>query len=176
MILNTSQSQTIETKYNTHDEEITAKLPDEKAEEKLRNKLEDSYLMKIFFVLNEEYFGGKLVLCRVKWSERIGMGKHCNKLSDFTVFEDRQFLPVIRLSRSLLLKESKERVAETLFCAMVHIWLWTQKKPWGHTQEFYSRIKIFDHKIMKEKLQDINFSEDFSENISGNTGNISNNN
>lgn len=115
------------------------------------DKLDDEFLSCVFSIINYTHFDQSLPYCRVKWSDRIGMGKHCHRLSDFTVFDDMQFPSVIRLSKNLLSAEDLRKISEALYYAMIHIWLWSQKKPWGHTKEFYEKAELFNYSLIKAK-------------------------
>lgn len=110
--------------------------------------LTESMLYGLFDKINSSHFNNQVPLSRIKWSDRIGTGKNHHRFADFTVFQDSQFQPVIRLSKHLLAKEFTERIAEVLFHEMVHIWLWQYKKPWGHTAEFHEKIKTFDYSLL----------------------------
>lgn len=107
------------------------------------------FLALLFKVINQSHLDNSLLDCRVKWSDRIGTGKHGHRVSDFTVFDDPQFLPVIRLSKRILLNDTVERISEALYYAMVHVWLWHNKQPWGHTKEFFDKAKEFDFEKVK---------------------------
>lgn len=124
-----------------------------KSEVELVDKASDSFLPVLFRTMNEIFFGEELPDCRIKWSERVGTGKHYHKLSDFTVFEDAHFSPVIRLSKSLLTEYPVNKIAETLFYAMIHIWLWKRKLPWGQTKEFFEKARAFEYEKIDETLQ-----------------------
>ncbi len=104
----------------------------------------ESFLYTLFDKINQTHFGGEVPLCRIKWSDRIGTGKNYHRFADFTVFQDKQFLPVIRLSKNLLAHEPNHRICEVLFHEMIHIWLWNNRKAWGHTPEFHEKAKTFD--------------------------------
>ncbi len=122
------------------------------SEKKKQTRLCDSFLSNLFIVINQTHFNNEIMHCRVKWSDRIGSGKHCHKLSDFTIFEDKSFAPVIRLSKNFLLEKDIDKISQSLFYAMIHIWLWVKKKPWGHTKEFYEKTKDFNFGLIKEIL------------------------
>ncbi|MDX1920411.1 MAG: SprT-like domain-containing protein [Candidatus Caenarcaniphilales bacterium] len=109
----------------------------------------ETLLYTLFDKINQTHFEGAVPLCRIKWSDRIGTGKNYHRFADFTVFQDKQFLPVIRLSKNLLAQESIKRISEVLFHEMTHIWLWNNKKPWGHTPEFYEKAKTFNFPILE---------------------------
>ncbi|HEY9886074.1 MAG TPA: SprT-like domain-containing protein [Vampirovibrionales bacterium] len=104
----------------------------------------EAVLYTLFDRSNKTHFDSTVPLCRIKWSDRIGTGKNYHRYADFTVFQDPQFMPVIRLSKNLLAEESLERISEVLFHEMTHIWLWNNKRPWGHTPEFHEKVKTFD--------------------------------
>lgn len=111
--------------------------------------LSETTLYLIFDKINQTHFSGEVPLSRIKWSERIGTGKNYHRFADFTVFQDKQFNPVIRLSKHLLAQESTKKIAEVVFHEMTHIWLWNQAKPWGHTPEFYEKIKTFNFELLE---------------------------
>jgi predicted SprT family Zn-dependent metalloprotease len=104
----------------------------------------EAMLYTLFDKLNQTHFEATVPLCRIKWSDRIGTGKNYHRFADFTVFQDKQFLPVIRLSKNLLAAESLKRISEVIFHEMTHIWLWNNQKPWGHTPEFHEKAKTFN--------------------------------
>jgi len=110
--------------------------------------LSEALLYTLFDKINETHFGNDVPHCRIKWSDRIGTGKNYHRFADFTVFQDKQFMPVIRLSKNLLANESTKRISEVLFHEMIHIWLWSSKKPWGHTQEFHEKAKTFNFSLI----------------------------
>lgn len=114
-----------------------------------QNLLAESVLYNIFDRVNSTHFNNEVPLSRVKWSDRIGTGKNYHRFADFTVFQDKQFQPVIRLSKHLLAKENIQKVSEVIFHEMTHIWLWNTKKPWGHTPEFYEKIKTFNVDLLE---------------------------
>jgi len=104
----------------------------------------------IFTIINHTHFQGKICSCRAKWSDRVGNNKHCRKVSDFTVFEDKQFIPVIRLSRSLLADKDIIEISKALFQGMVQVWLWMNGRPWGYTSEFLALLDDFDFELIGE--------------------------
>ena len=53
------------------------------------------------------------------------------------------------ISKHLLAKENIQKVSEVIFHEMTHIWLWNTKKPWGHTPEFYEKIKTFNVDLLE---------------------------
>ncbi|MDJ0625672.1 MAG: SprT-like domain-containing protein [Candidatus Caenarcaniphilales bacterium] len=110
--------------------------------------LSEAVLYALFDQLNQTHFDSTVPLCRIKWSDRIGTGKNYHRFADFTVFADRQFMPVIRLSKNLLAKETIKRICEVLFHEMTHIWLWDNKRPWGHTPEFHEKAKTFNFSLI----------------------------
>ncbi|MDX1918787.1 MAG: SprT-like domain-containing protein [Candidatus Caenarcaniphilales bacterium] len=102
----------------------------------------------MFDLLNKTHFNNEVPLCRIKWSDRIGTGKNYHRYADFTVFEDKQFLPVIRISKNLLGEETILRITEVLYHEMIHIWLWVKRKPWGHTSEFHEKSREFNFTLL----------------------------
>jgi predicted SprT family Zn-dependent metalloprotease len=109
----------------------------------------ETFLYTLFDKLNQTHFDSAVPHSRIKWSDRIGTGKNYHRFADFTVFQDKQFLPVIRLSKNLLGQESVKRISEVLFHEMTHIWLWDNKKPWGHTPEFHAKAKTFNFVLLE---------------------------
>lgn len=108
----------------------------------------ETFLYSLFDKINETHFQGEVPLSRIKWSDRIGTGKNYHRFADFTVFQDKQFLPVIRLSKNLLSKECAKKICEVLFHEMIHIWLWSNRKPWGHTPDFHEKAKSFNFTLV----------------------------
>lgn len=103
----------------------------------------EAMLYVLFDKINKSHFAGSVPNSRIKWSDRIGNGKN-HRYADFTVFQDRQFIPVIRLSRNLLAQESIEKICQVLFYEMIHIWLWNTGRSWGHTPDFHEKAKTFN--------------------------------
>jgi SprT-like family len=110
--------------------------------------ISEATLYMFFDKLNQTHFRGQVPLSRIKWSDRIGNGKN-HRCADFTVFQDRQFLPVIRLSKNLLSSQSTEKVCQVLFYEMIHIWLWNNGKSWGHTPDFHEKAKTFNFSCLE---------------------------
>lgn len=114
------------------------------------NKESDNYLLALFNIINATHFNSELMPCRVKWSERIGSGKHCNKMSDYTVFDDAHFSPVVRISRLVLLKESTDKICQALYYSMVHIWQWSRVGNFNHTKEFFDKLNAFKFQLVDD--------------------------
>jgi predicted SprT family Zn-dependent metalloprotease len=110
--------------------------------------MSETELYELFDRINQTHFNGEVPLCRLKWSDRIGIGRTHHRYADFTVFEDKQFLSVIRLSKKLLADSSKEEIAKVMFHEMIHVWLWNQQRPWGHTAEFKRKVNTFDGSLL----------------------------
>ncbi len=114
-----------------------------------KEKVSEAQLQSLFDSINIQFFNLELPLCRIKWSDRLGNnGKTCHREHDFTVFEDKQFPPVIRLSRTLLWEKPPEKIAELLFQQLIQIWLWSKGRPWGLTPEFTQKARTFDFSLL----------------------------
>ncbi len=103
----------------------------------------EAMLYVLFDKINQSHFEGAIPNSRIKWSDRIGNGKN-HRYADFTVFQDRQFVPVIRLSKNLLANETTKKISEVIFHEMIHIWLWNNGRSWGHTPDFHEKAKTFN--------------------------------
>lgn len=107
--------------------------------------IQDEYIYEIYDKLNKQYFKGELPYIRILWSDTFGHGKYFKQWGDFTAIPGKR--PVIRLSQKLC--DTPKEIAHTLYHEMVHFWLYSIGKPWGHTRAFHKKMKEFN---MKEEL------------------------
>ena len=75
-----------------------------------------------------------------KQNGKYGNGKYFKQYGDFTAMPGKR--PIIRLSKQLC--DHPQQIAATLYHEMVHFWLYTNKRPWGHTKEFKEKLKTFN--------------------------------
>jgi hypothetical protein len=101
--------------------------------------VQSELIYEIYDKLNKEYFAGKLPYVRIIWSNSFGHGKYFHMYGDFIALPNKR--PYIRLSRKLC--DEPHKIAQVLYHEMVHFWLYTNKKPWGHTKEFRIKMKEF---------------------------------
>lgn len=101
--------------------------------------VQSEQIYEIYDKLNKQYFDNSLPYIRILWSESFGHGKYFKQFGDFIALPGKR--PYIRLSKKLC-DEPKE-IARVLYHEMVHWWLYTNKRTWGHTREFKKKLKEF---------------------------------
>lgn len=107
-----------------------------------KKNLQSELIYEIYDKLNEQYFDGNLPYIRILWSDSFGHGKYFKQFGDFIAFPGKR--PLIRLSRHLC--DEPRKIAPVLYHEMVHFWLYSNKKPWGHTKTFRKKLKEFKMK------------------------------
>jgi len=99
-------------------------------------------LKVIFQKINDAHFDSRLPLIELKWNSRL-------RVSAGRFFPGkRKYLirpaspPVIEIA-SYLSEEVNgiDLIEDTLAHEMIHYWLWFDRKPYGHTPEFYFKMK-----------------------------------
>lgn len=97
-------------------------------------------LEEIFQSLNAQHFDGSLELPVLKWNGRlrIAAGRFIPGKRQF--FQTKT--PVIEIASYLKSEDQSFRhVWDTMGHEMIHYWLWSEKKPYGHTKEFKEKMK-----------------------------------
>ncbi len=90
-------------------------------------------LIRLFTEWNLKSFGGKLRVPELRWNSRLK-----TSAGRFIPRRDRS---VIEIAEYLLLEENAEAlIRDTLGHEIIHYWLWENKKPYGHTSEFYNKM------------------------------------
>ena len=90
-------------------------------------------LVRMFTEWNLRSFGGKLRMPELRWNSRLS-----TSAGRFLPRRDRS---IIEIAEYLLLEENAEElIRDTLGHEMIHYWLWEQRKPYGHTPEFYAKM------------------------------------
>jgi predicted SprT family Zn-dependent metalloprotease len=98
-------------------------------------------LKQIFGDLNLRFFEGFLDEPQLLWNSKL------RSSAGRFVPGSRRFLkpepPKIEVA-SYLLKETDAflLIQDTLAHEMIHYWLWVRKRPYGHTSEFYEKMKV----------------------------------
>ena len=110
-------------------------------------------LPELFQHLNSKYFEGQLDEPVLKWNSRLrssagrfipGTRSRVSKLN----FWSRATAPLTRkpvIEIATYLKSEAEaqfHIQETLAHEMIHYWLWVRKRPYGHNEEFYAKMKL----------------------------------
>lgn len=99
-------------------------------------------LLKIFQEINQTHFDGFLEPPVLRWNGRLrtSSGRFFPG-SKRKLFGSRP--PIIEVASYLLQeKDSEVHVRETLAHEMIHYWLWVRNRPYGHTEEFYSKMQV----------------------------------
>ena len=96
--------------------------------------------MAVFAEINEKSFDGFLDAPVLSWNSRLrsSAGRFIPGRRKFF----KQEPPTIELA-SYLLEEQQARdlIYDTLAHEMIHYWLWVRRKPYGHSAEFYTKMR-----------------------------------
>ena len=97
-------------------------------------------LLQIFNQLNAQHFDGFLDPPVLRWNGRLK-----TSAGRFFPGTRRRVLysrpPIIEVASYLCNEpEGEIHVRETLAHEMIHYWLWVRHRPYGHTDEFYSKM------------------------------------
>lgn len=90
--------------------------------------------------INEAHFDGCLETPALRWNSRLrtSAGRFIPGSRKWL----RDLPPVIEIASYLLEESEAERlVRDTLAHEMIHYWLWVRRRPYGHTPEFYAKMK-----------------------------------
>ncbi|NDD91399.1 M48 family peptidase [bacterium] len=96
-------------------------------------------LTVIFDQLNRRHFDGFLERPNLTWNARLRTSS-----GRFLPGRRSQGVPAtIEVARYLLEESDAEtHVRETIAHEMIHYWLWTRRRPYGHTEEFYAKMHL----------------------------------
>jgi predicted SprT family Zn-dependent metalloprotease len=109
--------------------------------------------LHLFFdEINAAHFDGFLDLPTLKWNSRLrasagrfipGQRKPRRKSWFAPLFEEPELRPpVIEIASYLKTETNGEAlVRDTLGHEMIHYWLWMRRRPYGHTDEFYAKMR-----------------------------------
>ena len=102
---------------------------------------EAEMLNRVFQEVNTKYFEGFLDQPVLRWNARLR-----SSAGRFIPGSRKWFAkhPAVIEVASYLLdeKQAQEFVRDTIAHEMIHYWLWLRRKPYGHTPEFYSKMKL----------------------------------
>lgn len=97
-------------------------------------------LQKVFQTLNEQHFKAVLPHPILKWNSRLRA-----TAGRFTPGTRVPFLPetaVIEIASYLQgIENGAKHVQDTMLHEMIHYWLWFRHRPYGHTKEFYAKMR-----------------------------------
>ncbi len=101
----------------------------------------DGALLDCFEQINRGHFDGFLEAPVLRWNSRLrssagrfipGSRKHPDR-----------YPPIIEIASYLLVEsECAKYILDTLAHEMIHFWLWTMHRPYGHTTEFHNKMRI----------------------------------
>lgn len=98
-------------------------------------------LAAIFNELNHKHFDGFLEAPKLAWNSRLR--KSAGRFIPARRKWFKKFPPTIEVASYLLGKPNPEKlVTDTMAHEMIHYWLWVRGQPYGHTPEFYKKLKI----------------------------------
>ena len=97
-------------------------------------------LEPIFHELNQQHFSSELPLPVLSWNSRLQTtaGRFCPG-SRNPLFPRKAQIEVASYLQGI--EEGLMHIRDTMLHEMIHYQLWHQKKPYGHTEEFYSIMK-----------------------------------
>jgi predicted SprT family Zn-dependent metalloprotease len=97
-------------------------------------------LIQIFNQINREHFEGTLALPILRWNKRLRTSAGRFLPGGRLGFTARP--PKIEIAHYLLQEEkAQELIADTLGHEMIHYWLWSRRRPYGHNSEFWRKMK-----------------------------------
>lgn len=97
-------------------------------------------LRDIFEEINSLHFGGKLALPILRWNSRLRTSAGRFMPGGRSFFSARP--PAIEVASYLLEElESEALVRDTIGHEMIHYWLWVSRRPYGHTPEFFEKMR-----------------------------------
>lgn len=97
-------------------------------------------LSNIFAELNRLHFDGFLDEPKLVWNSRLrsSAGRFVPGSRKFF----REAPPVIEVASYLREEPEAERhVRDTMAHEMIHYWLWVRRRPYGHNEEFYAKMR-----------------------------------
>ncbi len=98
-------------------------------------------LEAIFQEINEKHFDGFLDAPVLAWNSRLrsAAGRFIPGNRKFF----RQAPPTIEVASYLLEESGAEAlIRDTVAHEMIHHWLWVRRKPYGHTEEFLTKMRL----------------------------------
>ncbi len=112
-------------------------------------------LLALYQHINTQHFEGLLEAPELRWNSRLrssagrfipGARSRVRKISPWLRFGIRRQedvrKPVIEVASYLrALPEGEHHVRETIAHEMIHYWLWMRRRPFGHTPEFYEKMR-----------------------------------
>jgi predicted SprT family Zn-dependent metalloprotease len=112
-------------------------------------------LSTVFAALNLQHFDGFLEEPVLKWNSRLrssagrflpGARSRITKVALWILGgQDRERItrkPIIEIASYLQDEtDGANHIRETMAHEMIHYWLWVRKKPYGHSEEFYQKMK-----------------------------------
>lgn len=97
-------------------------------------------LLEHFERINHRHFNGFLDAPILKWNTRLrsSAGRFVPGSRRFLM----EYPPVIEVASYLLEESAREALIEdTVAHEMIHYWLWVRRRPYGHTPEFWTKMK-----------------------------------
>ncbi len=95
----------------------------------------------VFDEINQLHFDGFLDRPVIRWNPRLR-----SSAGRFIPGSRRYWLqvpPVIEIANYLMQEPNfEELVRDTLGHEMIHYWLWVRKRPYGHSREFWEKMKL----------------------------------
>lgn len=99
-------------------------------------------LAQLFEELNQAHFGGVLERPVLRWNSRLraSAGRFFPGRRAWSVWGKLScVIEVATYLREEL--EAEKRIRDTLAHEMIHFWLWSRRRPYGHTPEFIQKMK-----------------------------------
>ncbi len=97
-------------------------------------------LEKLFEEINREHFDGFLEPPVLDWNSRLRSS--AGRFIPGSRKWFREAPPKIEVATYLTTEEKAEIfIRDTIAHEMIHYWLWVRRRPYGHTEEFYAKMK-----------------------------------
>ncbi len=94
----------------------------------------------LFDELNEAHFGDELRLPELRWNTRLRSSAGRFVPGRRSLFWPSH--PKIEIATYLLdLEDGLAHIRATLAHEMIHFWLWARRRPYGHSAEFYAKMR-----------------------------------
>ncbi|MBN22584.1 MAG: hypothetical protein CL678_14975 [Bdellovibrionaceae bacterium] len=102
-------------------------------------------LKKLFDQMNQKHFDGELEVPILTWNSRLEVeaGRFIPPKSQWKFWKDQE--PAIEMGAYLLEidppQAQEDQICIVLCHEMIHYWLWSRGRPYGHTEEFEEKAQ-----------------------------------
>ncbi len=98
-------------------------------------------LLEVFEEINRQHFDGFLTAPRLAWNSRLRSSSGRFHPGSRVYWDER---PALIEIASYLLRhaDAEKHIRDTMAHEMIHYWLWVRRRPYGHTDEFYAKMRL----------------------------------